>query len=216
MDTSALDKAAQQAVEDLRAGGGAIDRYTLRVLLTGARTHYGWQARPVEDATLRELHDIMKWGPTSQNQQPLRVVYLKSPDAREKLRPALNEPNIPKTMTAPVTAILCYDTAFYENLPTVFPPNPDAIDLYNGKPDFAEKSAFRNGTLQAAYFIIAARAVGLDCGPMSGFKNAVVDDAFLGDTTWKSNFLCNLGYADASKIFRRLPRLEFDQVTKSL
>ncbi|MEM8823362.1 MAG: malonic semialdehyde reductase [Pseudomonadota bacterium] len=193
-----------------------MDSYTLRVLLTEARTHYGWKDTPVEDDTLRALYDIAKMGPTSMNQQPMRVLFLKSSEEREKLRPALMEGNIPKTMSAPVTAIVAYDTKFYENLPTLFPPNPDAKGLFEGNEAMAQANAFRNGSLQGAYFIIAARAVGLDAGPMSGFQNPVVDEAFFAGTTWKSNFLCNLGYADTSKIFRRLPRLEFDDVARIL
>lgn len=216
MASDDLDLAAQKTVETLREDCATADPATLRLLLTEARTHNSWQDRPVEDSTLREIYDLMKWGPTSQNQQPIRILFLRSAEEREKLRPALNEGNIPKVMSAPVTAIIAYDTAFYENLPEIFPPNPKAIELYNSNPPFAEKSAFRNGTLQAAYFMIAARSLGLDCGPMSGFKIPVVDEAFFKDTTWKTNFLCNIGYGDTSKIFKRLPRLDFDRVARIL
>ncbi|MEL7130953.1 MAG: malonic semialdehyde reductase [Pseudomonadota bacterium] len=205
------DEAARNAAEELRKAG-PIDDDTLRVLLTEARTHYGWQDRPVTRETLRALWDIARMGPTSMNQQPMRIVFVETDAGREKLKGAVLEGNIPKLMSAPVTAILCHDMQFHEKLPELFPPNPNARDMFAGNDDMRTANAFRNGTLQVAWFIIAARAVGLDTGPMSGFNNAKVDALFLEGTTWKSNVLCNLGYADISKIFRRLPRLDFDDV----
>jgi 3-hydroxypropanoate dehydrogenase len=182
------------------------------MMLRKARTHNVFTDRPVSDATLRQAHELMKWGPTSANSQPGRFVFVRSRQAKEKLRPALSETNRDKTMQAPLTAIVAYDTRFYEHLPRMFH-NPGAIDWFRGedKKALAEITAFRNGTLQGAYFIIAARAVGLDCGAMSGFDNALVDAAFFPDGRWKSNFLINLGYGDPAKLFPRNPRLGFEE-----
>jgi len=209
-----LDEAAREAVRALRRTITRADGDTMRLLLTEARTHYGWQDRPVPEDTLRELYDIAKMGPTSMNQQPMRLVFVRSAEAKAKLEPALMEGNKAKTMAAPVTAIVGYDTRFFERLAEVFPPNPDARSIFEGKEELAATNAFRNGTLQGAWLIIGARAVGLDVGPMSGFNNAAVDEAFFAGTSVKSNFLCNLGYADETKIFRRLPRLSFDDVAE--
>ncbi len=195
-----------------------IDDRALAVLFRKARTQNGFQDQPVTEEQLRALHEIMKWGPTTANSQPMRVVYVRSEEAKEKLRPALSAGNLDKTMKAPITAIIAYDTRFYEHLPRMFPHNQDAINWFKGeaKKAHAETSAFRNGTLQGGYFIIAARAVGLDCGPMSGFDNAKVDAAFFPDGRFKSNFLCNLGKGDPSKVFARSPRLSFDEMCKIL
>ncbi len=195
-----------------------IDDRALDVLFRKARTQNGFQDQPVTEEQLRALHEIMKWGPTTANSQPMRVVYARSEEAKEKLRPALSAGNLDKTMKAPITAIIAYDTRFYEHLPRMFPHNQDAINWFKGeaKKAHAETSAFRNGTLQGGYFIIAARAVGLDCGPMSGFDNAKVDAAFFPDGRFKSNFLCNLGKGDPSKVFARSPRLSFDEMCKIL
>ncbi len=195
-----------------------IDDRALDVLFRKARTQNGFQDQPVTEEQLRALHEIMKWGPTTANSQPMRVVYVRSEEAKEKLRPALSAGNLDKTMKAPITAIIAYDTRFYEHLPRMFPHNQDAINWFKGeaKKAHAETSAFRNGTLQGGYFIIAARAVGLDCGPMSGFDNAKVDAAFFPDGRFKSNFLCNLGKGDPSKVFARSPRLSFDEMCKIL
>ncbi len=195
-----------------------IDDRALDVLFRKARTQNGFQDQPVTEEQLRALHEIMKWGPTTANSQPMRVVYARSEEAKERLRPALSAGNLDKTMKAPITAIIAYDTRFYEHLPRMFPHNQDAINWFKGeaKKAHAETSAFRNGTLQGGYFIIAARAVGLDCGPMSGFDNAKVDAAFFPDGRFKSNFLCNLGKGDPSKVFARSPRLSFDEMCKIL
>lgn len=195
-----------------------IDDRALDVLFRKARTQNGFQDQPVTEEQLRALHEIMKWGPTTANSQPMRVVYVRSEEAKEKLRPALSAGNLDKTMKAPITAIIAYDTRFYEHLPRMFPHNQDAINWFKGeaKKAHAETSAFRNDTLQGGYFIIAARAVGLDCGPMSGFDNAKVDAAFFPDGRFKSNFLCNLGKGDPSKVFARSPRLSFDEMCKIL
>jgi 3-hydroxypropanoate dehydrogenase len=165
---------------------------------------------------LREVYDLMKWGPTSANSSPARILFLRTPEAKERLRPALSPNNLDKTMKAPVTAILAYDVKFYENLARLLPNNPAAREWFANSPQLAEVTAFRNGTLQGGYFILAARALGLDCGPMSGFDNAKVDAEFFLGTSVKSNFLCNVGYGDASKLFPRNPRLDFDEACKLL
>lgn len=180
----------------------------LDILFREARTHNGWQDKPVADETLRELFDLLKMGPTSANCSPARFVFVKSPEAKERLKPALSAGNLDKTMAAPVTVIVAHDMEFYEKLPFLFP-HTDARPWFAGKPKAIETTAFRNGTLQGAYLILAARSLGLDCGPMSGFNNAVLDEAFFAGTSVKSNFLINLGYGDASKLFERSPRFAF-------
>ncbi|MEZ5839412.1 MAG: malonic semialdehyde reductase [Hyphomicrobiales bacterium] len=187
---------------------------TLRLMFTEARTHNGWRDIPVADETLVELYDLMKWAPTSMNAQPARFVFVRSAEAKEKLRPLLSPGNVDKTMAAPVTVIIGHDVTFWRELGRVFPVFPGAADGFRDNPQGSEVFAFRNGTLEGAYLILAARALGLDTGPMSGFDNAKVDEAFFSGTSIKSNFLCNLGYADETKIFRRLPRLAFDEVAK--
>ena len=182
----------------------------LDTIFRNARTHNAWKDEPVSDARLKELYDLMKWGPTSANCSPARIVFVKSKEAKEKLAPALSEGNLKKTMAAPVTAIIGYDVEFYERLPELFPHEPNAKTWFNWSAEWAEMTAFRNGSLQGAYFMIAARALGLDCGPMSGFDMKKVDEAFFNGTTVKSNFLCNLGHGDPSALFPRSPRLPFD------
>ena len=192
-----------------------LDDKALDAIFRVARTHNAFTGT-VSDAQLHALYDLMKWGPTTMNTQPARIVFVRSKEAKEKLRPALSPGNLDKTLAAPVTAIIAYDPMFYENLPTMFPHRPDAIKLFQGEDKKAgnEKVAFRNGSLQGAYFIIAARSLGLDTGPMSGFDNAKVDAAFFADGRWKSNFLCNLGKGDPAKIFARSPRLTFDEACR--
>jgi 3-hydroxypropanoate dehydrogenase len=183
----------------------------LDTIWRSARTQNGWTAEPVSDAELHAIYDLTKWGPTSINCQPQRIVFLRTAAAKERLRPLLAPGNVEKTMAAPVVAILAYDPAFYTELPKVFPHNPSVKSWFEGpeKAQHAETTAFRNATLQGGYFILAARAVGLDTGPMSGFDNAKVDAEFFAGTTLKSNFLCGLGRGDASKVFPRSPRLGF-------
>ncbi|MBU2099587.1 MAG: malonic semialdehyde reductase [Gammaproteobacteria bacterium] len=194
--------------------GGKLDDEALDIIFRQARTHNGWTGEPVSDETLKQLYDLMKWGPTSANCSPTRIVFVKSKEAKEKLAPALSEGNLKKTMAAPVTAILGYDVEFYERLPELFPHAPDAKTWFNWSKEWAEQTAFRNGSLQGAYFMIAARSLGLDCGPMSGFDMKKVDDAFFAGTTVKVNFLCNLGHGDPSALFGRSPRLPFEEVCK--
>ena len=177
------------------------------------RTHTRWMDRPVDEQTLREVWELAKMGPTASNSMPLRVVLVSTPEGKARLRPHLAAGNVDKTMAAPVTAIFAEDLEFYEQLPKLFP-HADARSWFAGNQALIEWSAFRNGTLQAAYFMLAARAVGLDCGPMSGFDNAGVDQAFFAGTALRSNFLCNLGYGDPSKLRPRHPRLGFDEVAQ--
>lgn len=191
-----------------------LDDRSLDVIFRAARTQNGFLGHPVTDAQLRALYDLLKWGPTTMNSQPARFVFVRSKEAKEKLRPALSPGNVDKTMAAPITVIVAYDTRFYENLPRVFPNNPNARALFEGKEAHIATTALRNGSLQGAYLIIAARALGLDCGPMSGFDNAKVDEAFFPDGRWKSNFLCNLGHGDPAKVFPRNPRLEFEEACR--
>jgi len=190
----------------------------LDLIFRNARTQNSWQGKPVGDEKLRELYEMWKWAPTTMNTQPGRIVFLRSPEAKERLKPALNPGNVDKTMAAPVTAIIAYDTQFYEQLPKLFQNNPNARAIFAGdeKKAHAETTAFRNGSMQGGYFILAARAIGLDCGPMSGFNNAKVDAEFFDGTGIKSNFLCNIGYGDASKVMPRNPRLAFDEACKLL
>ena len=178
-----------------------------------ARTHNVWQDREVEDDCLRQIYDLMKWGPTSANSLPGRFLFVKSPEAKEKLLQCVSQGNYEKTKLAPVTVIIADDLEFYEKLPVLFP-HVDARSWFTGNEKLIETTAFRNGTLQGAYLIIAARALGLDCGPMSGFDNALVDAAFFAGTSWRSNFLCNLGYGDANKLFQRAPRLDFEEACR--
>src|SRR6266536_4641443 len=197
----------------------------LNQLFREARTHNAWLDKPVTDDTLRQLYDLMKWGPTSANGSPARFVFLRSQEAKERLRPILAPGKVEKTMTAPVTVIIAYDLLFYEKLPRLFPHSPGMRDLFAENPQLVEVTAKRNSSLQGAYLMIAARALGLDCGPMSGFDNAKLDEEFFGAGKEcegceqeffpaghvKSNFLCNLGYGDPSKLFRRGPRLAFSE-----
>jgi len=183
----------------------------LDLIFRKARTHNAWLDKPVDDTLLRQVYDFAKMGPTSANMSPMRIVFVKSPEAKQRLKPALHPGNVDKTMAAPVTAIIGMDIHFYEQLPKLFP-NADAKAWFKDLPDnVLEYMALRNGSLQGAYFILAARALGLDCGPMSGFDNAKVDAEFFAGTTVKSNFLCNLGYGDSSKLHPRSPRLAFEE-----
>jgi 3-hydroxypropanoate dehydrogenase len=187
----------------------ALDTQALAALFTEARTHNGWNGQPVSDEELAQLYDLTKMGPTSANCSPARFVFVRSTEGKEKLRPSLSSGNLEKTMSAPVTVIAAIDSEFYEKLPALFP-HADARSWFTSSPQMAEETAFRNATLQAGYLILAARALGLDTGAMSGFDKAKVDEAFFAGTTWKSNFLINIGHGDPSKLFGRLPRLSFE------
>jgi 3-hydroxypropanoate dehydrogenase len=180
-----------------------------------ARTHRVWTARPVTDDTLRAIHELMKWGPTSSNSCPARIAFVRSPEAKERLRPALDAGNVAQTMAAPATAIVAYDLEFHEKLPLLVP-HRDARSAFVGNPELIRTTAYQSGTLQGAYLIIAARALGLDCGPMGGFDSARVDATFFPEGTVRSNFLCNLGYGDPAKLHARGPRLAFDDACRIL
>jgi 3-hydroxypropanoate dehydrogenase len=195
------------------AGTGADT--TLERIFVNGRTHYHWQGRGVPVDLLRQAWELARLGPTSANCSPARIAFVASPAAKEWLRPCLIAGNVEKTMTAPVTAIIGYDLAFYERLPELFP-HTDAKSWFVGNDQLIQTTAMRNGTLQGAYFMLAARALGLDCGPMSGFDNAMVDAAFFAGTPVRSNFLCNLGYGDASVLYPRSPRLGFDDACQVL
>jgi 3-hydroxypropanoate dehydrogenase len=186
----------------------------LDLIFRKARTHNVWLDRPVDDALLRQVYDLARMGPTSANMCPMRIVFVRSREAKEKLKPALHAGNVDKTMKAPVTAVIGMEVHFYEQLPKLFP-HVDARAWFKDLPEnVLEYTALRNSSLQGAYFMLAARSLGLDCGPMSGFDNAKVDQAFFAGTTVKSNFLCNLGYGDASKLYPRSPRLSFEEACK--
>jgi 3-hydroxypropanoate dehydrogenase len=196
------------------ADGKVAEERTLDILLRSARSHGDFLDKPVGEALLRAAHELMKWGPTTANSQPARILYLVSRESKERLKPALSVVNAEKTMKAPVVALLAYDTRFFEHLPRLYH-NPDAINWYS-PPDKAEINGFRNGTLQGAYLILALRAVGLDCGPMSGFDNAKVDAAFFPDGRLKSNFLINIGHGSGKGIPPRNPRFSFEEQCRIL
>ena len=191
----------------------SIDAAALAQLFTAARTHNGFLAKPVSDELLKQAVELAKMAPTSANQSPARIVFVKSAEAKAKLLPAMAPANAEKTKAAPVVAIVGYDEKFYDHLPFLFP-HADAKSWFSGNEAFAKRSAFQNGTLQVAYLILALRAVGLDTGPMTGFDNAKVDEAFFAGTSVKSNVIINIGYGDASKLFPRSPRFSFDQIAK--
>jgi len=195
--------------------GTPLDDATLDVLFRTARTQNKWLGTPVSNDQLLALHDLMRWGPTSANCFPARIVFVTTPAAKDRLVPLVLEGNRQKVMAAPATAIIGYDTRFYDWLPRLFP-HVDARSWFVDKPAFAEATAFRNSSLQGAYFIIAARALGLDCGPMSGFDNEAVDREFFPGGQVKSNFLCAIGYGDPAGVFDRLPRPGFNEVCSIL
>jgi len=190
-----------------------LEKAALDQLFFDARTHNKWQDRQVAPDLLREVVDLMKWAPTSVNMSPARILFVVSPEAKARLKPLLMEGNAEKTMAAPATAIIGHDLQFYDQLPKLFP-HADARAWFTGNKDFADTSAFRNGTLQGGYFILAARALGLDCGPMSGFDNAGVDKEFFSGTEVKSNFLCNIGYGNPAGLHPRSPRFAFEEMAE--
>ena len=190
-----------------------LDQAALDQLFMDARTQNAWQDRDIPEATLHRLFDIVKMGPTSANCSPARYIFVKSAAAKERLRPHLSGGNAEKTMSAPVCVIVGHDTEFYEHLPKLFP-HTDAKSWFTSSPELAAETAFRNGTLQGGYLILAARALGLDTGPMSGFEKDGVDKEFFAGTTIKSNFLVNLGYGDPSALFDRSPRFDFDDIAE--
>jgi 3-hydroxypropanoate dehydrogenase len=200
--------------DDIKAASSQTPSLTpaaLDQLFRQARTHNAFLDKPVPEALLKEAVEIAEWGPTSANTLPMRIVFVRGKEAKEKLKPALMGANGDKTMAAPVTAIVAYDNKFFEHAPRLMP-HVDIRPWFSGNEAFAERTAFQNGTLQAAYLILALRAVGLDTGPMTGFDNAAVDAAFFPGTTVKSNILINIGYGDAAKLFPRNPRLAFEEI----
>jgi len=192
-----------------------LDDRSLDIIFREARTHNGWLDKPVSDAQLQQIYDLMKWAPTSANSSPARIVFVRSAAAKQRLLSAVAPGNLEKTRTAPVTAIIAHDSEFYEKLPKLFP-QADARSWFAGNQPLIETTAFRNGSLQGAYLILAARALGLDAGPMSGFDNAKLDKEFFPDGKVRSNFLVNLGYGDHSKLFPRNPRLHFSEAAQIL
>jgi 3-hydroxypropanoate dehydrogenase len=195
---------------------GSLSEEGLDLIFRAARTHFAWLNRDVSENLIRAVYDLARMGPTSANCSPARFLFIRSHEAKERLRPHLSQGNVEKTMSAPVTAIIGHDLQFYEKLSKLFPHEPDAKSWFDWSEEHARTTAFRNGTLQGGYFIIAARALGLDCGPMSGFDNEGVDREFFPDGKVKSNFLCNLGYGRREKLFPRSPRLEFDEACQIL
>ena len=210
--------------------GQKVDDATLDTIFREARTYWKWQPKPVSDQTLHELYDLMKWAPTSANAAPGRFAFIRSKEAKERLRPALAPLNVEKTMSAPVTVIVAYDLRFYTQLPKLFPQKPGMAKLFESNPEMVEITAKRNSSLQGAYMIMAARSLGLDCGPMSGFDNVKVDEEFFAagkpcfgcdqeffpEGHVKTNFLLNLGYGDPTPLFPRLPRLGFNEACSLL
>jgi 3-hydroxypropanoate dehydrogenase len=210
--------------------GQTVDEAGLDTLFREARSYAKWQPLPVSDDTLRALYDLLKFGPTSANAGPARLAFLRSKESKERLRPALAPLNVEKTMTAPVTVIVAYDLKFYEQLPTLFPHRPGMVKLFESNAEMVDTTAKRNSSLQGAYLIMAARALGLDCGPMSGFDPAKVDEEFFAagkpcfgcdqeffpEGHVKTNFLCNLGYGDPRSLHPRLPRLPFNEACSLL
>jgi len=188
----------------------ALDEKALASLFSEARTHGSWRDQPVSDEQLAELYALTRMGPTSANCSPARFVFVRSAEGKEKLKPTLSSGNLEKTMSAPVTVIVAYDREFYEALPRLFP-HGDARSWFTSSPEFAEQTALRNSSMQAAYLILAARAMGLDTGPMSGFDRAKLDAAFFAGSTWTANLLINLGYGNPEKLYPRLPRLAFEE-----
>jgi len=214
MDTAA--RHAGQEIRDIRRRLSRLDDDSLDLLFRNARSHNDWQERPVSDEQLRELYALASFAPTANNGQPTRTLFLRSKDAKARLIPALAPGNVAKAVAAPVVAVLGYDVRYFENFDKLFPHKPEYKEKFAADPDKAAAAAFRNGSLQGAFFIMAARALGLDTGPMSGFDNAAVDETFFAGTSVRSNFLCNVGYGDEHALFGRLPRLTFDEACRIL
>jgi 3-hydroxypropanoate dehydrogenase len=211
---AALEKVRAQAQEDvraLRARTSGLDADSIDLILRDARSHYAWTDKPISDEIVRELYDITISGPTSMNTCPARFIFVKSEEGKARLAKSLKPANVAKMKDAPITAIIAHDLDFWTELPFLFP-HEDRRPFFEGKAAHCEESAFRNGTLQGGYFMIAARALGLDVGAMSGFSNEIVDEEFFAGTSLRSNFLCNIGYADEAALFQKLPRFPFEKV----
>jgi len=188
-----------------------LDDHGLDLLFREARTHRKWQNKDVTEVLIKAVYDLMKMGPTEANTCPARFVFVKTPEGKERLKPHLDAGNVDKTMTAPLTAIIAYDTQFYEQMPKLFPHEPTARSWFAGKEEKIKLVTMRNSSLQAAYLMLAARSLGLDCGPMGGFNADGINKEFFADDQYKVNFLCNIGYGDDTVLFPRSPRLEFDE-----
>ena len=212
---SPLARAAQRRAAQLKARVEPLGDDALDLLFREARSHNGWTDRPVPDSVLRELYDIVRWGSTSMNCCPARFLFIRTDEGKQRLAKILMPTNVDKVLAAPVTVVIGTDSAFYERMPELFP-HRDVAPMFRDNQALAASTAFRNGTLQGAYLILAARALGLDCGPMSGFDNDAADREFFGGTTITSNFLCSLGYGDTSRVFQRLPRLDFESACELL
>lgn len=211
-DASAASRAdARQRHRDLKLRLPRLSEEAIDLILREARSHYAWTDRPVPEELLREVFEIAIKGATSMNTLPARFVFVRTTEGKERLAKALKPANVAKMMGAPVTAIVAYDLDHWTHLPELFP-HEDRRHLFESKPDYAEDTAYRNSTLQGAYLMVACRAVGLDVGAMSGFSNPIVDEMFFAGTRLKSNFLCNIGYADETALFQRLPRFDFDRI----
>lgn len=206
---------AQASFRALKAAKPTLDDASIDVILGNARSHYAWQDRPVSDELLQKVYELTAEGPTSMNCCPARFVFVKTDEGKARLAKALKPKNVEKMMGAPVTVIIAYDEEFWRELPFLFP-HEDRRPLFEGKVEHSKVTAFRNSTLQGGYFMIAARALGLDVGAMSGFSNEIVDEEFFAGTTLVSNFICNLGYADESALFQKLPRFPFDKACKNV
>ncbi|MDJ0992781.1 MAG: malonic semialdehyde reductase [Dinoroseobacter sp.] len=206
-----LRQRAQDAVRSLRSRKATLDDDSIDLILRDARSHYAWTDRPVSDELLRTLFEITIAGPTSMNTCPARFLFVRSEEQKDRLAKSLKPKNVEKMRSAPVTAIIAWDPLFWQKLDFLFP-HEDRKPMFEGKEAHCHDTAFRNSTLQGAYFMIAARAMGLDVGAMSGFSNQIVDEEFFGENGWKSNFLCNIGYADETALFQKLPRFDFDDV----
>ena len=201
---------AQQEIRDLRSRITRLSNDAIDLILTGARSHYGWQDKPVLDEDLEKIFHIMSAGPTSNNGHPTHIFFMRTDEAKQRLVPALKGNNVEKCLTAPVCAVLAYDMKFYKRMPELFPHDPNKGQMFIDNPRRCAEDAFRNGSLQGAYFMIAARALGFDVGPISGFDNDTLDEEMFKGTTLKSNFLCNVGYGDESSVWQKLPRPSFD------
>jgi 3-hydroxypropanoate dehydrogenase len=213
--SDAIREQAQEAVRALRARKDRLDDDSIDLILRDARSHYAWTDQPVSDEMLHTLYDITINGATSMNTCPARFKFVRSPEAKARLAKSMKPLNVPKMIGAPVTAIIAWDPLYWQRLDFLFP-HDDRKPFFEGKEDYAYDTAYRNSTLQGAYLMIAARAMGLDVGAMSGFSNAVVDEEFFSENGWKSNFLCNIGYADEAALFQKLPRFDFDEICEIL
>lgn len=209
-DHSDARQFAQDEIRSVREKITGLDEASMELMLTKARSHYAWTDRPVSEDQLRRLYDITKMGATSMNSSPARFIFVNSPEGKKQIEPALKPKNVPKVLSAPVTVIIAQDLSFWERLDYLFP-HEDRKPMFRGKDVYTQDTAYRNATLQGAYMMMAARAIGLDCGPISGFDNGVVDQTILKGTSLKSNFLLNLGYADETAVFPKLPRLPFEE-----